>query len=182
MEPFQIDIDRVRDHARQSVTDGAVTAGYKADRKQVVQLLNEALATETVCVLRYKFHYFTARGLVSEGIRAEFLEHAREEQMHADKLAARIVQLNGKPALDPAKLTSLSHAQFTEGTDIVDMIREDLVAERVVVEIYSKAIRWLGDKDPTTTRLLKEILEKEEEHAEDLATLLGTLGDKSGPK
>jgi bacterioferritin len=166
---------QIRERARASMSDGAITAGYKADREQVAKVLNEALATELVCVLRYKYHYYMASGLASEAIRKEFLEHAREEQEHADLLAARIVQLNGKPDMNPANLASRSHSDYAEGTDLISMIKEDLIAERIVVQIYAEAIRWIGEDDPTTTRLLRDILEKEEEHAEDLASLLDQI-------
>jgi len=172
MEPFLTDIREIRDRARATITEGAVTSAYRADREKVIAVLNEALATELVCVLRYKFHYYMASGLSSEAVKSEFLQHAIEEQGHADRLAARIVQLNGKPDLNPANLTEHSHSEYVEGGDLRSMIREDLVAERIAIQTYSEIIRWLGDKDPTSCRLMKEILEKEEEHAEDLASLL----------
>ncbi len=172
MEPFLTDIRDLRTRARASISKGAVTGAYKANREQVVAVLNAALATELVCVLRYKYHYYMASGLASEAVKAEFLEHAAEEQAHADRIAARIVQLNGKPDLNPATLTGRSHSEYAEGADLGSMIKEDLVAERIAIETYTEIIRWLGDGDPTTTRLMKEILEKEEEHAEDLASLL----------
>ena len=175
MEPFLTDIRDIRERARAATADGAVTDAYKADAEQVVAVLNEALATELVCVLRYKFHYYMATGLASEAVKAEFLQHAAEEQLHADRLAARIVQLNGKPNLDPNSLTARSHSEYIEGGDLTSMIKEDLVAERVAIETYTDIIHWLGDKDPTTSRMLKEILEKEEEHAEDLLSLLPSV-------
>lgn len=172
MEPFLTDIRDLRARARASLTTGAVTGAYKANREQVVEVLNAALATELVCVLRYKFHYYMASGLAAEAIKSEFLAHAAEEQAHADRIAARIVQLNGKPDLNPETLTARSHSEYAEGADLSAMIKEDLIAERIAIETYTEIIRWLGDGDPTTSRLMKEILEKEEEHAEDLASLL----------
>ncbi|HZU82572.1 MAG TPA: DUF892 family protein, partial [Polyangiaceae bacterium] len=152
-----------------------VTAGYRADRETVVKLLNEALATELVCVLRYKRHYFMAHGLSAPGVAQEFQEHANDEQDHADRLAQRITQLDGEPNFDPDGLTSRSHSEYKEGADLVDMLREDLVAERVAIESYAEIIRFLGNDDPTTRRLMEEILAKEEEHANDLSDLLARL-------
>jgi bacterioferritin len=172
MKPFSLDLKKIRKHARSSIEDGAVTQTYKADRENVVKVLNDALATEIVCVLRYRFHYYMAGGLASEGVRQEFLEHANEEQEHADWLAERITQLNGKPELDPVKIAENSHTQYVESDGIIGMLTEDLVAERIAIETYTAIIDWLGDDDSTTTRLIRKILEKEEEHAEDLATLL----------
>jgi bacterioferritin len=172
MKPLHLDLDQIREHARSSIEDGAVTVAYRADREGVIKVLNDALATEIVCVLRYRSHYYMAGGLASESVRAEFLEHANEEQEHADWLAERITQLNGKPELDPVKIAQNSHTQYVESDGIIGMLTEDLVAERIAVETYSKIIDWLGDDDPTTSRLIRKILEKEEEHAEDLATLL----------
>jgi bacterioferritin len=181
MKPFVSDIRKIRERARAQMDQGAVTGGYKADREQVIRVLNEVLATEIVCALRYKRHYFTVDGLFSDSIRAEFLEHANEEQQHADMVAARIVQLNGEPDFEPASLAARSHAQYSEGTDAVSMIREDLVAERIAIETYMEIARWLGDDDPTSRRIMEEILEKEEEHAEDLVTLLARLpADQKG--
>jgi bacterioferritin len=175
MDAFVSDIRQIRERARAKINDGAITAGYKADRKQVIDVLNEVLATELVCVLRYKRHYYMADGMNSESVRSEFLQHANDEQQHADSIAARIVQLNGEPDFNPRELAARSHSEYVEGKDLPDMLREDLVAERIAVETYSEIARWLGDRDPTTRRLIEEILEKEEEHAEDLATLLGRL-------
>lgn len=172
MQPFVSDIQKIRDRARSTIRQGAVTRGLKTEREQVIRVLNEVLATELVCVLRYKRHYFTAAGIHSEAVRAEFLEHANEEQQHADSVAERIVQLNGEPDLNPEILAERSHAQYVEGTDLISMIEEDLVAERIAIETYLEIVRWLGDEDPTTRRLIESILAKEEEHAEDLATLL----------
>lgn len=188
MSAFVADVKKIRDRARQHIADGAVTGAYKADREQVVKVLNEVLATELVCVLRYKRHYYTAEGLYSESVKAEFLEHATEEQAHADAVATRIVQLNGKPDFNPASLVARSHAEYSDGTELIKMIEEDLVAERIAIETYSEIARWLGDNDPTTRRLIESILEQEEEHAEDLAALIARLpadrklsssGDKS---
>ncbi len=170
--PFISDIQELRRRARQHIENGAVTAGYKVDRETALKLLNEALATEIVCVLRYKRHYYAATGINSEGVKAEFLEHANEEQQHADQLAERITQLGGEPNLNPEGMLSRSHSEYVEGTTLVDMIKEDLVAERIAIDSYSEMIRFFGDGDPTSRRLMEEILAKEEEHANDLADLL----------
>jgi bacterioferritin len=170
----------LRRRARQHVENGAVTEGYRPDRETVLRLLNAALATEIVCVLRYKRHYYMARGPSSIGIAEEFLEHATEEQGHADQLAERITQLGGEPDLNPDGLTSRSHAEYVEGKTLLDMVKEDLVAERIAVESYGEIIRYLGDKDPTTRRLLEEILAKEEEHAEDLLNVMARIGQAAG--
>ena len=153
-----------------------MTPGYHADRDVVIKLLNEALATEIVCTLRYKRHYFMAKGIHAEGVAAEFLEHANEEQQHADQIAARLVQLGGEPDFSPDGLMSRSHAEYVEGENLESMIREDLVAERIAIDSYREIIAYLGEKDPTTRRLMEEILAKEEEHADDLANLLEDLG------
>lgn len=176
MESFVSDIEAIRERARQHMSDGAITDSYKADREQVIKVLNEVLATEIVCTLRYKRHYYLADGLNSEAVKAEFAEHAAEEQEHTDMVAERITQLNGAPDFNPAVLASRSHAEYVEGDDLVSMIEEDLVAERIAIESYAEIIRWLGDSDPTTRRMIEHILEKEEEHAEDLVTLLQNLG------
>jgi len=152
-----------------------VTEGYKADRQQVIKVLNEVLATEIVCVLRYKRHYFMASGINSESVKDEFLQHANEEQQHADWVAQRIVQLNGEPNLNPEGLASRSHSEYVEGSDLASMIKEDLVAERIAIESYSEIVRWLGNDDPTTRKLIEDILKTEEEHAEDLSSLLKRL-------
>jgi len=175
MKPFVSDIQKIRDRARAQISQGAVTSGYRADPRQVIKVLNEVLATEIVCMLRYKRHYFTVNGLYSDAIRDEFLQHANEEQQHADMVAARIVQLNGEPDFEPKSLASRSHAKYAEGEDAVSMIEEDLVAERIAIETYMEIVRWLGDSDPTSRRMMEEILEKEEEHAEDLVTMLARL-------
>jgi len=169
---FLTDIKTLRARARKHIEDGAVTAGYKADRKTVIKLLNEALATELVCILRYKRHYFMASGINADAVAQEFLEHANEEQVHADRIAARIVQLKGEPNFSPDGLSSRSHAEYVEGNSLVEMIKEDLVAERIAIDSYAEMIRYIGDKDPTTRRMLEEILAMEEEHADDLASLL----------
>jgi bacterioferritin len=175
-EKFLTDIQEIRRRARQSIEQGAVTDGYKADASAVVKILNEALATEIVCVLRYRNHHYMANGIHSQAVAAEFLEHATEEQQHADMIAARIIQLNGRPNFNPEGLLTRSHSEYVEGDSLVDMIKEDLVAERIAVESYSEIIRYLGDKDPTSRRLMEEILAKEEEHAEDLKTLIEQIG------
>ena len=178
--PFLSDIQELRRRARQHMEKGAVTEGYKADRGTVVKLLNEALATEIVCVLRYKYHYFMASGIDSQAVKTEFLEHANEEQQHADLISERIVQLDGKPNYNPEGLSGRSHSEYKEGTTLLDMIREDLVAERVAIESYSEMIRYIGDDDPTTRRMLEGILATEEQHADDMKTLLETIGKKQG--
>ncbi len=173
---FLSDIATLRKRAREHIAQGAVTPGYHADRDVVIKLLNEALATEIVCTLRYKRHYFMAKGIHAEGVAAEFLEHATEEQQHADQIAARLVQLGGEPDFSPDGLASRSHAEYVEGDTLEEMIREDLVAERIAIDSYREIITYLAEKDPTTRRLLEEILAKEEEHADDLANLLEDLG------
>lgn len=175
-KPFLSDIQMIRERARQHIEQGAVTQGYAADRDTVLRLLNEALATEIVCYLRYKRHYYTASGIHAQAVQAEFLEHANEEQMHADQLAERISQLGGSPDFSPEGLQTKSHAQYVEGETLVDMIKEDLIAERIAIDSYREIIDYLGKADPTSRRLMEEILAKEEEHADDLASLLERLG------
>lgn len=175
-KPFLTDIKLIRERARQHIEQGAVTAGYSADLGTVVRLLNEALATEIVCVLRYKRHYFMATGINAQGIAQEFLTHANEEQAHADQIAQRIVQLGGEPNLSPEGMLTRSHAEYVEGETLVDMIREDLVAERIAIDSYREMITYLGSDDPTTRRMLEGILAMEEEHADDLVGLLENLG------
>ena len=182
MQSFASDIKKIRDRARQQMSEGAVTGAYKADREQVIKVLNEALATEIVCVLRYKRHYFMASGMNSDSVKAEFLQHATEEQAHADSICTRIVQLNGEPNLSPEGLLSRSHSEYVEGETLVDMIREDLVAERVAIESYNEIIRFIGATDPTTRRLMEQILAKEEEHAEDMSNLLAAFDPTKKPK
>ncbi len=170
------DVQTLRAKARVHIEQGPVTDGYGADRTRVIAVLNEALATELVCVLRYKRHYFMAEGINAAPVAAEFLQHAIEEQGHADQIAARIVQLQGEPDFDPATLVARSHAEYVAGADLVDMITEDLVAERVAIASYSEIARWLGDTDITTRRLIESILAVEEEHADDLLTFLKQMG------
>jgi bacterioferritin len=173
--PFLTDIRALRERARRHIQQGAVTENYRADRETVIRVLNEALATEIVCVLRYKRHYFMASGIHAQAVAEEFQEHAAEEQDHADRIAERITQLNGEPNFNPEGLATRSHSEYVEGGSLLEMIREDLVAERVAIESYSEIVRYLGDGDPTSRRLMEEILAKEEEHADDLQRLLSTL-------
>ena len=175
-KPFLTDVQELRRRARQHIEQGAVTPGYKADRDTVVKLLNEALATEIVCVLRYKRHYFMASGIHAQAVAGEFLQHANEEQGHADQIAQRIVQLGGAPNLSPDGLLTRSHAEYVEGETLLDMIKEDLVAERIAIDSYREMAHYLGQDDSTSRRLMEEILAVEEEHADDLVTLLQELG------
>jgi bacterioferritin len=175
-QPFLTDIKTLRERARQHIENGAITEGYSADRETVVKLLNEALATEIVCVLRYKRHYFMATGIHAEGVAAEFLEHANDEQGHADQIAQRIVQLQGEPNFSPEGLLMRSHAEYVEGETLTDMIREDLVAERIAIDSYREMINYFGNDDPTSRRMLEGILAVEEEHADDLVSLLEKIG------
>ena len=172
-QPFVTDIKALRERARRHIERGAVTEGYQADRETVIKICNEALATEIVCVLRYKRHYFMAKGINAESVAAEFAEHAAEEQAHADRIAGRIVQLGGEPNLSPDGLSSRSHSEYVEGDTLIDMIKEDLIAERIAIDSYKEIVEYLGDKDPTTRRMFEEILAVEEEHADDLVSLLG---------
>jgi bacterioferritin len=174
--PFVSDIQELRRRARQHMEEGAVTSSYAADRETVIRILNEVLATEIVCVLRYKRHYYMATGIHAQAVAEEFLEHAKEEQGHADIAAERITQLGGEPNFNPEGLATRSHSQYVEGTSLLDMVREDLVAERIAVESYSEIIRYLGSDDPTTRIALEAILAKEEEHADDMKKLLEVLG------
>ena len=171
-KPFLSDLKRIRDRARLHIEKGAVTAGYKADRDTVIKVLNEALATEIVCVLRYKRHHFMAKGIQAKGVAAEFAQHAAEEQAHADLLAERIVQLGGAPDFSPAGLAMRSHSEYAEGKDLAEMIKEDLIAERIAIDSYGEMIRYIGNDDPTTRVMLEGILATEEEHADDLSSLL----------
>jgi bacterioferritin len=173
--PFLTDVETLRARARQHIEGGAVTPSYGADREVVCQVLNDALATEIVCVLRYKRHYFMAQGLASDSVKEEFKEHADEEQEHADWIAERIVQLGGAPDFSPEGLASRSHAEYVEGESLVDMIKEDLVAERIAIDSYREMINYFGSGDSTSRRLMEEILAVEEEHAEDLVTLIEEL-------
>jgi bacterioferritin len=175
-KPFLSDIKQLRDRARKHMEKGAVTDAYKADRETVLRLLNEALATEIVCVLRYKRHQYTAKGLSAQSVAEEFAEHAVEEQQHADSIAQRIVELGGEPNFSPEGLSSRSHSEYVEGETLTDMIKEDLVAERIAIESYTEIIRFLGDNDSTSRRLMEAILAKEEEHAEDMLTLIEKVG------
>ena len=174
-KPELTDVATLRRQARKHIEEGAVTAGYAADRETVLKLLNEALATEIVCVLRYRRHYFMARGIHSKGVAEEFLAHSNEELGHADQIAERIVQLGGEPDLAPDGLTSRSHAEYVAGKTLVGMIKEDLVAERIAIDSYRGMIEYIGDQDPTTSELLKGVLAVEEEHADELADLLQDL-------
>ncbi|KND55477.1 Bacterioferritin [Candidatus Paraburkholderia kirkii] len=171
-DSFVIDVEKIRADARQHMDEGPVTPSYGADRETVLKLLNDSLATEIVCTLRYKRHYFMAKGIHSEAVAQEFLQHANEEQQHADTLAERIVQLGGAPNFAPDGLSSCSHSEYSEGKDLIDMIRENLIAERIAIDTYREIIRYLGDKDVTTRRIFEEILAVEEEHADDMADLL----------
>src|SRR5437868_7250025 len=175
---FLSDIQTLRKRAREHIAQGAVTPGYHADREVVLKLLNEALATEVICTLRYRRHYYMARGTHAETVASEFLEHAQEEQQHADQIAERITQLGGAPDFSPDGLATRSHAEYIEGNTLEEMIKEDLVAERIAIDSYREMISYLGEEDPTSRRLMEEILAKEEEHADDLANLLEDLGGK----
>ncbi|HVY06595.1 MAG TPA: ferritin-like domain-containing protein [Burkholderiales bacterium] len=172
-QPFVTDIKTLRERARKHIEQGAITDGYLADRETVIKLCNDALATEIVCVLRYKRHYFMADGINADSVAAEFLEHAGEEQAHADRIAERIVQLGGEPNFSPEGMSGRSHSEYVEGHSLTDMIKEDLIAERIAIDSYKEIVAYLGDKDPTTRRMFEEILAVEEEHADDLVSLLG---------
>lgn len=174
-KPFLSDVTELRRRARQHIEDGAVTDSYRGNRETVIKLLNEALATEIVCVLRYKRHYFMAQGIQADPIAAEFLQHANEEQGHADQIAGRIVQLGGAPNMNPDGLLSRSHSEYVEGQTLLDMIKEDLVAERVAIDSYTEMIRYIGGDDITTRRMLESILAVEEEHADDLSSFLADM-------
>ena len=174
-KPFLTDVQELRRRARQHIEAGAVTDAYRGNRDTIIKLLNEALATEIICVLRYKRHYFMAKGIHAEGVAAEFLEHANDEQAHADQIAGRIVQLGGSPNFNPEGLLSRSHSEYVEGQTLVDMIKEDLVAERVAIDSYTEMIHYVGDDDITTRRMLESILAVEEEHADDLASFLSDM-------
>jgi len=173
--PFLTDVATLRERARKNLEAGAVTSNYGANPKQVVEVLNAALATEIVCVLRYKRHYFMAQGIASDSVKTEFQEHANEEQGHADQLAGRIVQLGGSPNFNPEGILSRSHSEYVEGQTLLDMIKEDLIAERIAIDSYTEMIRYIGDDDITTRRIMESILAVEEEHAEDLASFLADL-------
>ena len=176
---FVLDMEAIRRRAREHLKEGAVTEAYKGSRETIVQLLNDALATEIVCVLRYKRHHYMSAslgGIAGFAVTSELAQHAADEQQHADKIAQRIVQLGGEPNFDPKGLATRSHAEYVSGSDLEEMLREDLIAERIAIETYSETIRYIGSKDPTTRRLLEEILEQEEEHADDLRDFLNRLG------
>jgi len=174
-QPFVSDMKEIQRRAREHVEKGAVTASYRGSLETAVNLLNEALATELVCVLRYRRHHYMASGINYQSVADEFMEHAVEEQQHADWIAERIRQLGGAPDFNPQGLLTRSHAQYVEGNSLVDMIKEDLIAERIAIDSYLEMIRFFADNDPTSRRLMEEILEQEEEHADDMATLLETL-------
>jgi bacterioferritin len=174
---FLNDVKKLRDRARQHIEQGAITPGYEGDQETVIKILNTALATEIICVLRYKLHYFMAKGINAESVAEEFAQHAGEEQAHADRIAERIVQLGGKPDLSPVGLSTRSHTEYVEGESLVDMIKENLVAERIAIDSYREMINYLGTSDTTTRRMFEEILAMEEEHADDLASLLDGLGN-----
>ena len=169
---FLTDIKTIRERARKEINDGAVTPDYQLDKEQVCKILNEALATEIVCVLRYKFHYFMASGIHKESVASEFLQHSNEEQAHADQIAERIKQLGGKPEMNPAVVAQRAHSEYVEGDSLVDMIKENLVAERIAIQTYREMVNYFGDKDPTSRVMMEGILAMEEEHADDMADLL----------
>jgi bacterioferritin len=174
--PFVLDLKEIRRRAREHMMLGAVTPSYKSDPREVVRILNEALATEIVCVLRYKRHQYMAYGLSAKDVASEFAEHASEEQGHADMICERITQLDGEPNLDPAGLVTRSHTEYVEGKTLLEMIGEDLVAERIAIETYSEIVRYLGTNDPTSRTMMEKILAMEEEHAEDMKTLMQKVG------
>lgn len=175
MAHFSADVKKIRERARQHIEAGAVTEGYKADREQVTKVLNDVLATEIVCVLRYKRHYYMAQGISSDSVKEEFLQHAKEEQQHADWVAERITQIGGEPNFNPEGLATRSHSEYKPGESLTDMIKEDLVAERIAIQSYSEIVRWLGSDDPTSRVLIEQILKMEEEHANDMSDLLAKM-------
>ncbi len=172
MKPQLTDVKTLREQARRHVEEGAVTENYGANKEKVIELLNEALATELVCVLRYRHDHYMARGIHSHAVATEFLEHSNEELGHADSLAERIVQLGGEPKFNPDELTKRSHAEYRIGKTLQEAIKENLVAERIAIDSYREMVQYVGDTDPTTRRMLEDILAVEEEHADDLADLL----------
>src|SRR5215469_15111956 len=180
MPHFVRDIEEIRQRAARKMEDGAVTESYKGDVNKTIQVLNEALATEIVCVLRYLHHYFMATGVHAKSVADEFKEHADDEREHADSLAERIQQLGGKPDFNPKGLLERSISQYVEGETLADMIREDLVAERIVIEIYQEMVRYFGNNDPTTRTILERLLRDEEEHAADLTDLLYVVNPETG--
>jgi bacterioferritin len=175
-------VQDMRKRARQHIESGAVTEEYLANRAEVIKILNEALATELVCILRYKSHYYCASGIQSEAVKAEFQQHSDEAQLHADAIAKRIVQLNGAPDFNPEGLSFRSRSEFKLGSTLVEMIKEDLIAERIAIEFYSEIIQWLGDDDLTTRKIMQEILVVEAQHAEDMKSLLGHLSSNEIPR
>ena len=174
--PFLSDVTELRRRAREHMEKGPITESYKGDAKRAIEILNAALATEIVCVLRYKRHFYMAKGLSKDSVANEFLAHANEEQGHADRIAERITQLGGAPDFSPQGLATRSHSEYVEGSSLVEMIKEDLVAERIAIESYTEIIRYFGTNDPTSRRLMEEILAVEEEHANDMADLLEAEG------
>ena len=176
---FVKNIEEIRKRARQAIENGPVTQTYELDREQAINVLNEALATEIVCVLRYRFHYHMATGLHSAAVAEEFLEHAQEEQEHADSIAGRITQLGGKPEMNPAIISQVSHSEYKEGDSLIDMLKEDLIAERIAIDSYREIIKFFGEKDTTSKILMERILAKEEEHANELADLLFAVNPES---
>lgn len=174
--PFLSDVQDLRRRARENMMKGPITSDYRGDVQQAVNVLNQALATEIVCVLRYKRHYYMSRGIYKDAVAQEFLEHANDEQEHADQIADRITQLGGEPNFNPEGLATRSHSEYAEGADMVEMIKENLVAERVAIESYREMVRFFGENDPTTRRMLESILAKEEEHANDMVDLLEQHG------
>lgn len=177
-QPFRLDLENIKRKAREHMLKGAVTENYGADREAVIKVLNDLLATELVCNLRYRNNALVAQGIHAEAVAAEFTEHATQEQDHADRIATRIMQLGGEPNMDPASLTARSHADYKTSRNIRELLRENLIAERVAIDTYSEVVRWLGEDDPTTRRLIEQILEQEEEHADDLASLLENSGSE----
>ncbi|MES4786208.1 MAG: bacterioferritin [Nitrospiraceae bacterium] len=177
---FITDVQEIRRRAREHIEQGPVTEGYHADRGMVIKLLNEALATEIVCTLRYKRHYFMAQGIYAEPVAQEFQEHAAQEQEHADQIAERITQLGGEPNFNPDGLLTRSHSEYVEGDSLTDMIREDLVEERIAIDSYAEMVRYFGNDDPTSRRMMEGILAREEEHADDLVKLLAKLDPTKG--
>ena len=175
MGQFSTDVKKIRERARKHIEEGAVTEGYKANRDQVTKVLNDVLATEIVCVLRYKRHYYMAQGISSDSVKAEFLQHATEEQQHADWVAERITQIGGEPNFNPEGLATRSHSEYKPGESLTDMIKENLVAERIAIESYSEIVRWLGNDDPTSRVMIEQILKVEEEHANDMLDLLAKM-------
>jgi bacterioferritin len=172
------DVAVLRENARRDIANGAITPSYGADRAVVIDLLNQAIATEYVCFLRYYRHYFMASGMLADAVKPEFLEHAQQELAHANRIAERIVQLGGEPDLNPDTLTARSHAEYHEGTNLREMVEEDLVAERIAIDSYREMINYVGDRDTTTKRILEDILAQEEEHANEFADLLnGWIGE-----